>query len=53
MRSEGAIDVSEIAVRFGGGGHAFASGFTADGPVDRVLADIRAAVGDARRSLEP
>jgi phosphoesterase RecJ-like protein len=53
MRSVGAVDVSGVALRFGGGGHAFASGFTADGPLERVLADIREAVREAKRSLLP
>jgi phosphoesterase RecJ-like protein len=48
LRSVGSVDVSSIALRFGGGGHAFASGFTAPGPIDRVLADIRTAVADLR-----
>jgi phosphoesterase RecJ-like protein len=48
LRSVGAVDVSEVATRFGGGGHAFASGFVAPGPVDRVLADVRSAVAAQR-----
>lgn len=45
LRSKGAIDVSEIAARFGGGGHQCASGFALDGPLpaatDRVLHALR------------
>jgi phosphoesterase RecJ-like protein len=51
LRSVGAIDVGAIAARFGGGGHAFASGFTAPGSCDEVLAAIRAAVVSARAPL--
>jgi phosphoesterase RecJ-like protein len=48
LRSLGDVDVSSIATRFGGGGHAFAAGFTAAGSIASVLSDIRAAVADAR-----
>jgi len=48
LRSVGAVDVSSIALRFGGGGHAFASGFTADGTIDAVLADIRSTLAELR-----
>jgi len=45
LRSKGAVNVSEIAVRFGGGGHACASGFSLPGPLsvasERVLAQLR------------
>ena len=41
LRSVGDVDVSAIATHFGGGGHAFAAGFTAAAPLDRVLAEIR------------
>ncbi|MGH9040866.1 MAG: DHH family phosphoesterase [Acidimicrobiia bacterium] len=44
LRSLGAVDVSSVAARHGGGGHRFAAGFTAAGPieavVERVLADL-------------
>lgn len=33
LRSRGAVDVSEIAKKFGGGGHKAAAGFTVDAPV--------------------
>jgi phosphoesterase RecJ-like protein len=42
------FDVSAVAARFGGGGHRYAAGFTADGPVAAVLAAVRAAVADVR-----
>ncbi|HVM65791.1 MAG TPA: DHH family phosphoesterase [Acidimicrobiales bacterium] len=48
LRSVGDVDVSTIATRFGGGGHAFAAGFTAPGSIASVLADIRSALADAR-----
>ncbi|HLH09066.1 MAG TPA: bifunctional oligoribonuclease/PAP phosphatase NrnA [Terriglobales bacterium] len=45
LRSKGSIDVSEVAERFGGGGHNCASGLSLDGPlsvaVERVLAQFR------------
>ena len=33
LRSKGAVDVAEVAERFGGGGHRNASGCTIDGPI--------------------
>ncbi len=45
LRSKGAVDVSTVAARFGGGGHFCASGCALDGPVsvaaERVLAQLR------------
>ena len=49
LRSVGTIDVSEVATRFGGGGHAFAAGFIANDSIAGVLADVRAAVAEQRR----
>lgn len=46
--NEAGFDVSAVAARFGGGGHRYAAGFTADGPVDDVLAAVRAAVAAVR-----
>ncbi len=47
LRSKGAVDVSCIAARFGGGGHFCASGCALDGPIsvaaERVLAQLRLA----------
>ncbi len=47
LRSKGAVDVSQVAARFGGGGHFCASGCALDGPVsvaaERVLAQLRLA----------
>lgn len=45
LRSKGAVDVSHVATRFGGGGHFCASGCALEGPVsvaaERVLAQLR------------
>ncbi|MDD4797621.1 MAG: DHH family phosphoesterase [Eubacteriales bacterium] len=45
LRSSGAFDAAGIAVKFGGGGHAKAAGFTLDGPgnaaAETVLAALR------------
>jgi phosphoesterase RecJ-like protein len=45
LRSKGAVDVSHVAARFGGGGHFRASGCALEGPVsvaaERVLAQLR------------
>ncbi|MFA9431268.1 bifunctional oligoribonuclease/PAP phosphatase NrnA [Egicoccus sp. AB-alg2] len=40
LRSHGSVDVGAIAESLGGGGHAFAAGFTADGTVDEVVAGV-------------
>jgi len=37
LRSRGAIDVAEVASRFGGGGHRNASGCTLKGPLDSAI----------------
>ena len=44
LRSTSCIDVSEIAARFGGGGHSFMSGFTTDRPIPEVIEAVRALV---------
>ncbi|MGC2697087.1 MAG: bifunctional oligoribonuclease/PAP phosphatase NrnA [Candidatus Angelobacter sp.] len=45
IRSKGAVNVAEFAVRFGGGGHECAGGFSTEGPVqkaaERVLTELR------------
>ena len=45
VRSKGAVNVAEIAQKFGGGGHECAGGFATEGPMDqaaeRVLREIR------------
>ncbi len=48
MRSKGAIDVAEIAQRFGGGGHRTAAGFKCREPLAR---DPAAGARDAGRSI--
>ena len=40
LRSKDSVDVSSIASRHGGGGHARAAGFTFDGPLDEAIAAI-------------
>jgi bifunctional oligoribonuclease and PAP phosphatase NrnA len=40
LRSEGSVDVGMLASRLGGGGHAFAAGFTAEGEVADVVASV-------------
>jgi bifunctional oligoribonuclease and PAP phosphatase NrnA len=47
LRAVGRVDVSAAAVALGGGGHRFAAGFTVHGPVDEVVARVRAAVDNA------
>lgn len=42
LRSRGRVDVSEIAGRFGGGGHRNAAGFIAIGTVKSIVAQIKA-----------
>jgi phosphoesterase RecJ-like protein len=41
LRSRGRIDVSQVAVALGGGGHRLAAGFTGYGEVDDILAQLR------------
>ena len=47
LRAISEVDVGAIAVSFGGGGHRFAAGFTAEGTVADVLASIARAVRSA------
>ena len=42
------IDVSQVAARFGGGGHRFAAGFVAAYPVVDVIGNIKAALRQLR-----
>lgn len=44
LRSLGAVDVSAIASSMGGGGHRFAAGFTAEGPIPAVVRRIQEAL---------
>ncbi|HVE76191.1 MAG TPA: bifunctional oligoribonuclease/PAP phosphatase NrnA [Actinomycetota bacterium] len=41
LRSHGDVDVAAVALDFGGGGHARAAGFSADGPVEALAAKIK------------
>lgn len=45
MRAKGAINVAEVALTLGGGGHAAAAGYSARGTRDDVLAALRGALG--------
>jgi phosphoesterase RecJ-like protein len=47
LRAISSMDVGAIATAFGGGGHRFASGFTAPRPLSRVVAEVKAAVATA------
>ncbi|HTV08880.1 MAG TPA: bifunctional oligoribonuclease/PAP phosphatase NrnA [Candidatus Aquilonibacter sp.] len=40
LRSKGAVDVAEVAERFGGGGHRNASGCTMQGPLAQVVSTL-------------
>jgi bifunctional oligoribonuclease and PAP phosphatase NrnA len=46
MRSKGGVDVSEVAVALGGGGHRYAAGFTGRGAIGEVIAALRARLGE-------
>lgn len=40
LRSNGRVDVYELARSFGGGGHKMASGMSVDGPMDQSIRDV-------------
>jgi bifunctional oligoribonuclease and PAP phosphatase NrnA len=40
LRSKGKANAAMVAEHFGGGGHVHASGFTAEGPYDRLIVEI-------------
>ncbi|MBP2338425.1 phosphoesterase RecJ-like protein [Saccharothrix coeruleofusca] len=44
LRAVRAVDVGRVAQLLGGGGHRLAAGFTAGGPAEAVVADIKAAL---------
>ena len=50
LRSNGNVDVYEIARKYGGGGHRMASGLTLDGPMDRAIQSL---VKDCAESYIP
>ncbi|MEE2031031.1 DHH family phosphoesterase [Rhodococcus chondri] len=45
LRSKTEIDVSLVATALGGGGHRFASGYTAHGEPDEIVAALRSTLG--------
>ena len=47
LRSNGPVDVNEIARRFGGGGHVKASGAMVAGPMERAMDEVLAAAREA------
>lgn len=47
LRSKGTVDVGRAAAALGGGGHAFAAGFTATGTLDEVIGRVCAALEPA------
>lgn len=49
VRSKGRLNVGEVCVELGGGGHALAAGFTASGPLDVVVKLLLAALDLAPR----
>lgn len=51
MRSKKLIDVSKIAVSFGGGGHIRAAGFTAKGTVHNIINSIGAQIEEQYRAV--
>jgi phosphoesterase RecJ-like protein len=44
MRAK-SVDLSTVATGFGGGGHRLAAGYSADGPIDDVVAELLSALG--------
>lgn len=52
MRSKKQIDVSSIAVHFGGGGHVRAAGFTAGGTVYQIINSIGALIEQQYNALQ-
>ncbi len=47
VRSKGQLDVGQVCIGLGGGGHAVAAGFTASGSLDEVIALLRTALDAA------
>ena len=45
MRAKAAVDLTVVAGGFGGGGHRFAAGYSATGPVDEVVEALTNALG--------
>ena len=53
LRSDGTVDVSEVALGFGGGGHAMAAGCTARGAAEEARRELLAAVRTALAQTSP
>ncbi len=53
LRSVPGVNVAAVAARFGGGGHAQASGFTATGPLPEVIEQVLPALRAAVNGAEP
>jgi phosphoesterase RecJ-like protein len=51
LRSKGKVNVAAVAEQLGGGGHENAAGCTLDGPLDRALDEIFAALRDYASSF--
>ena len=47
LRSKGRLNVGQVCVELGGGGHSMAAGFTALGPLDVVIKQLRTALDAA------
>lgn len=50
LRSKGRVTIHEVATRFGGGGHAFASGARTHQTLDKTVADVTAALAEKIRA---
>jgi len=53
LRSDGSVDVSAVALAFGGGGHAMAAGCTCPGSVEEVRRKVLAAVRERLPTVAP
>jgi len=53
LRSKGQVDVAGLAARWGGGGHARAAGYRADGPMAAANAAIVDILGETLAQLAP
>jgi bifunctional oligoribonuclease and PAP phosphatase NrnA len=55
-RSKGQVDVGWVCTQLGGGGHSQAAGFTAEGPAEEIMGQLRdllGRAGPARRATAP
>ncbi len=46
LRSKGKVEIHDVAMKFGGGGHAFASGVRMRGPIEKAEEKILSALSD-------